>query len=52
MYDGSVPLALHAVGVNMEPVKADNVISSKKGTHLIVIKGFKFHSQNILSENM
>ena len=42
------PVVYHGVGVKMEPVTVDKVISSEKGKHLLVIKGYKFRFQKFL----
>jgi hypothetical protein len=47
-----VPVASHAAGGKMEPMKFEEVISSEKAKDLLVIKPFKFRSQIILAENM
>jgi hypothetical protein len=46
----------HGVGVKMDPVTVDKVISSEKGKDLLVIRGYKFrflaHSQSTLKDTI
>ena len=40
-----VPVVYHGVGVKMESVTVDKVISSEKGKDLLVINGYNFRFQ-------
>jgi hypothetical protein len=51
-YTTCAAVASHAAGVNVEPVKVEQMICSENGKNLLVIKGFKFRFQKILAENM
>ena len=47
-----VPVVYHGVGVKMEPVTVDKVISSERGKDLLVINGYNFRFQKILADSM
>jgi hypothetical protein len=51
-YNNFVPVLSRAPGVNMEPGKFDKVVRSEKRKVILDIKNFKFHFQNIPTENM